>query len=855
MRAHRPAPAGGRPLVCQSGAGARAGPPPPGLAAAGNAAFTRIVRGAAVQRCGPEACDCPEEERAAAGRGTATSPAAPVLRSALVQRDDVQRACVPALPQECVLYEDWLSSFSRFGTFVSSDVPANVTPRNRFHVLGEQAATDREETPTLDPHRVSDTYIDRPRDSWVRANLPPSLRTAAYQLPSDCADMAVILRHVWLFENGRTENYRGWQIGAGVTPRRIHALIRDEVGSGSVSRIVAPYTDRSGTMLRSFDRLQHLLHPGDVLVWEHRRDSVTGRRTGGHTQTIETVNRANGTITSVTLLQGNQPIFAEEAQAIRADLQQQGQRAPSERSLRDAPGRRIERDRMQGADFGDIGGTWAIDDGVHNGVHEFTVLVAAGPPSALRARAPGRGGQGRNVRRWIPLVRSQAPSQLGAVLEAACAELRAGGEDPQRAGEENLLAEEAAAVGQALGERIWQRARQRARSSPDLAVGSHFEPLTRLRDVIDRYRALGGTDQASRRRVEHIFDALRHGLDLGGSGGSSVRFPRSGPRGRLRFLVTGFEPFAAGRPPPEAWNTSGPTALALDDTEIRDGGRMLAHVQSVVLPVDFRSFHLGLVERIVGGSGPFDAVVTVSMDRGLSGEVALERYAVNFHDVRGAPGVQSGPIPLPAFPVPAPASAAAHEGAAIVPAWSRLGELSHPGSTGGLGARTRSTGLGLRFDDSATAAAAAADLRAADSAAAIAVTGADLRIDGPDTLADRLVGAFRPAGGGGAANRVEWPALGGGQTFRAAVVEGPGGDFLSNEVSYRAIRLLQQQQPGAASFHVHTPNAPDVPVAERGDRRSAAWTAATGVRDQVLAELRRLLRELALRLISARRTP
>ncbi len=56
--------------------------------------------------------------------------------------------------------------------------------------------------------KFADHFIDHPTDKWVRANLPDELRETAYRLPTDCADIVVILRHVWLFTHKWTERFR-----------------------------------------------------------------------------------------------------------------------------------------------------------------------------------------------------------------------------------------------------------------------------------------------------------------------------------------------------------------------------------------------------------------------------------------------------------------------------------------------------------------------------------------------------------------------------------------------------------------------------------------------------------------------
>jgi hypothetical protein len=113
------------------------------------------------------------------------------------------------------------------------------------------------------------------------------------------------------------------------------------------------------------------------------------------------------------------------------------------------------------------------------------------------------------------------------------------------------------------------------------------------------------------------------------------------------------------------------------------------------------------------------------------------------------------------------------------------------------------------------------------------------------TVIQRLIGVPQPPSGQ-PANRLHWPAFRNpNASFDADVVNGPGGSFLSNEVSYRMLRLIRQQTSGAASFHVHTPNAPDVPVADRANRRSPLLQAAMGVRSSVIAGLRRILAQVA----------
>lgn len=278
--------------------------------------------------------------------------------------------------------------------------------------------------------QAADGFIDHPTDGWVRNNLPDELRTVAYLLPADCADVAIVLRHVWLFSQGRTEQYtsggRTWTVGvqAGETARqrqnRIFDLIVSQVYSANVEAMVNPYADASGNRVRSFAALDPLLHVSDVLVWSHHSGtSQTGARTGGHTQTIETLARDNsGQITSMTLLQGNQPIFAAGAQ----EIIQSGQTTASESQLRNAPGRRIERDTItRGTSTQDENDIWTQHDA--GPPAETTILEVAGPPMA--AQRPRAAGRTRALTDRVRRLQSAGASDLQGNFEAALQEARA----------------------------------------------------------------------------------------------------------------------------------------------------------------------------------------------------------------------------------------------------------------------------------------------------------------------------------------------------------------------------------------------------------------------------------------------
>ena len=329
-------------------------------------------------------------------------------------------------PRQFPTYEEFAAAFQELGTFSARDTPGRAA--TGFQVLGDNAADDTsadaaDHGVARRNSRPGETYIDHPTAAWVADHLPPELRMAVYELPADCADVAILLRHVWLFARGRTERYGSWVIGAGAgrteAARASHltTLIRDDVYSGSVRAMVG-----SAYESRSFTVLEPMLHAGDVLVWEHH-DATTHRRSGGHTQTIQTINRDDeGHITSLALLQGNQPIFADEATEIQDDQRANHQTATAASTLRDLPGRRIERGSLSGTELQDVGGVWNWGD------DQSTSLIVAGPPSGV-TRPPTRrigGEKRRRVSDWGPSLRAASAESIEGVFEAFVMEVRAG---------------------------------------------------------------------------------------------------------------------------------------------------------------------------------------------------------------------------------------------------------------------------------------------------------------------------------------------------------------------------------------------------------------------------------------------
>src|SRR5258708_9383961 len=234
--------------------------------------------------------------------------------------------------------------------------------------------------------KLGDHFIDHPTDKWLRENLPDELVETAYRLPSDCADIVVILRHVWLFAHNRTEKHGNWVLGmgAGKTLKTRQSSLNQviaQVFSGNVDQLVNPYVDKNGKQMMTLTELQKVLHPGDILVWKHLKRTKTGfRRTGGHSQTIIGITRSGETITQITATQGNQPIDETQAAEIRKSTHTKNPGGAGKDPLREQPGRRVEKGTLAGGDLGEQNGVWTWDAGTDHP----TQLVAAGPAASAR---------------------------------------------------------------------------------------------------------------------------------------------------------------------------------------------------------------------------------------------------------------------------------------------------------------------------------------------------------------------------------------------------------------------------------------------------------------------------------------
>jgi pyrrolidone-carboxylate peptidase len=737
-------------------------------------------------------------------------------------------ACAAWAPENCATYERWLMSFQNFATFGARDTAPMGVVESRHRVIGSSPAVrsvdslttpitppvaSPQSPPTLINPTAIDNFIDHPTADWVKTCLPQNLHIVAYQLPADCADIAVVLRHVWLAAHNRTQVIRinaehSFTIGHAATGQaetRAAAQAMDGIGSINVGSVLNAYSNVDGTKIRSFQALKAMLHPGDILVWEHRVDSPTGRREGGHTQTIVNIERSGDAITSIGLLQGNQPLGRAQATEINAYQRLHHQPLTNVDTIRAAPGRRIEAGSLNAAnqlhtsDFTDSqgrrgeGSLWTWHDG-------HTVLVAAGPPSsAQRPAVHGRHAQ-RNLTDWnAPLQRATTVGMLEATFEAALLELRSMIEGGQTVTQDmsNLL-------GATTGLTLWNL----ARNAHDLGEISHFRPILRFIAIIDAL-ANPSNQAGLNNPLTTQFNGLKTAFEAAARGTTSIDFPVVAESvQRLRFLVTGFDPFDVNPVPAGRFNPSGALALALDNTHFM-AGTTRVDVQGIVLPVDMNRFSTGLVENIVRPliqRNGVDAIISLGVDSSLevTDAVRLERMLVGVHQ-NILPDVDS---PIQAIEVPlgtrsSPAIIESPMDLATIAANSvspqpHVPQPNAPQPTVG-------TAIGLRFDSNVTGNRALTALGTTAEPNQPELDGADLVIRNlPDI--QHIIATMQIVG---TTNQITFDISG--QAFQAGIIEAEAGNFLCNEMSYRVLHLLSEQgrQASLPSFFIHVHNLLD----------------------------------------------
>lgn len=232
----------------------------------------------------------------------------------------------------------------------------------------------------------------------------------------------------------------------------------------------------------------------------------------------------------------------------------------------------------------------------------------------------------------------------------------------------------------------------------------------------------------------------------------------------LHVLVTGFDPFFLDRDIGQS-NPSGVAALALDGAVLEANGRR-AEVQTLIVPVRYRDFDEGRIEALVGPVlARIDLLVTISMGRE---DFDIERF----------PGRRRS--------AKAPDNENVYTGAdAAHPLVPRLGDAPLPGP---------------EFVEFSLPAAAMTSVQT------------------PYPVHDHHGVATLERGRFDAASLAE--------LADQTAVSGSGGGYLSNEISFRTVRLVRARGLDLPVGHLHTPRI-------RG-HDAAALAAITG-------EIRRIL--------------
>ncbi|TKB48634.1 hypothetical protein FCL40_10775 [Ferrimonas sediminicola] len=214
----------------------------------------------------------------------------------------------------------------------------------------------------------------------------------------------------------------------------------------------------------------------------------------------------------------------------------------------------------------------------------------------------------------------------------------------------------------------------------------------------------------------------------------------------LKILVTGFDPFFLDRHLNQS-NPSGLAALALDGQVLNLDGRT-AQVEAAMIPVRFEDFDRGLIEALLTPyleQNRVDMLVTLSMGRR---DFDLERF----------------------------------------PALNRSAQA--PGNRNRLTGATREAPLPPRLMDQALTGPQFVEFSL--PVATMQRARGPWKINDNHRVATLERGEFEP---------VTLADLTG-QTS----VSGSGGGYLSNEISYRSLRLRHQLNSGVPTGHIHTPS-------------------------------------------------
>ena len=242
----------------------------------------------------------------------------------------------------------------------------------------------------------------------------------------------------------------------------------------------------------------------------------------------------------------------------------------------------------------------------------------------------------------------------------------------------------------------------------------------------------------------------------------------------LKILITGFDPFFLDQKQPggsiENSNPSGSVVMALDGTTISIGS-LEARIEGVIFPVRYRDFDQGLVEKIIGpyikGPKPVDMVMTISQG---GDTFELEKFAGRRRFIQSDTGIDYRRDPF---------------------VWDNMGRvvgLHWPeaprdlfGETGVAGKEFRKSSLPMAEMQKA--------LENVSITVEIDTHVLEVIVNDDETMFVRT----SPLG----------------PTPGSFAVKGSGGGFLSNEISYRTLRLRdtssQEANRSIPVGHLHIP--------------------------------------------------
>ncbi|MEE4421929.1 pyroglutamyl peptidase [Streptomyces bugieae] len=300
---------------------------------------------------------------------------------------------------------------------------------------------------------------------------------------------------------------------------------------------------------------------------------------------------------------------------------------------------------------------------------------------------------------------------------------------------------------EAEGRALWRRAVDRAQGR-----GPAGGDLSRDDDRPLYWARLGMSKELRQWRPGFELSAAQRAallgrLERGSRGQDSIELPAG--KHLLRIVVTGFDPFQLDADPRRS-NPSGAAALALDGTTIRTASGEPARLEAAVFPVRWADFVQGTVERTLAPyfrHGPRQVDLFTTISQGRPGRFDVERtngaWRGGYPDNVRESRTETVPIP-PGVPTVTPQ-----------PQW---------------------TTTSLPY-------------------ARIVAAGT-----GPYPVVDHTAVTEIPAGGTAPVERPDGPTPG--STARA----GGGGDYLSNEIAYRATLLRDAVgRPALPGGHLHTP--------------------------------------------------